>query len=91
MYTNATKNELETALSILNKEYDGNISFETLEQKTKNRISFTLKAISGMKGARYAASGRRLPKASWHVHGQLFDILSNLRNDIYVIALWQAY
>ncbi len=61
MTTNATIQELNTALAIINKDYDGNISFETLEQKTKNRVSFTLKAKSGLKGARLSHSGRKLP------------------------------
>lgn len=87
MTTNANINELQNALSILNKQYDGNISFETLEQKTKNRVSFTLKAKSKLKGARTSASGRNMPKASWHVHGTLFDILFELRSDIFILSL----
>jgi len=87
MTTNATIQELNTALAIINKDYDGNISFETLEQKTKNRVSFTLKAKSGLKGARLSHSGRKLPKASWHVHGELFDTLFSLRSDIFILSL----
>jgi len=87
MKTNATINELQTALNIINKKYGGNISFETLEQKTKNRVSFTLKAKSGLPGSRTSHSGRKLPKASWHVHGDFFDALFNIRPDIYIISL----
>lgn len=87
MKTNATIQELRTALDKVNEKYSGNISFETLEQKTKSRVSFTLKAKSGLPGSRVSHSGRKLAKASWHVHGELFDILFDLNPEIYILSL----
>ena len=46
MITNATIQELETALEKVNKDYNNNLIFNRLEQKTKNRVSFTLKIKS---------------------------------------------
>jgi hypothetical protein len=87
MKTNATIQELQTALEQVNKNYSGNISFETLEQKTKNRVSFTLRAKSGLPGSRVGFTGRKLPKASWHVHGELFDALFDINPEIYILSL----
>lgn len=87
MVTNATPAELRQALDKINKKYDGNISFCTLEHKTKSRVSFTLAAKSKLKGARRSHSGRNLPKASWHVHGDLFDALFEIREDIFILSL----
>lgn len=86
MYTNATINQLKQALSEVNNRYDGNISFNTLEQKTSKRVTFTLKAISGKPGSRLSHSGRKLPKASWHVHGHLFDALFSIDRNIYILS-----
>jgi hypothetical protein len=87
MYTNATIDQLKQALKEVNKRYNGNISFNTLDQKTSKRVSFTLKAISGQPGSRLSHSGRKLPKASWHVHGHLFDALFSIDRNIYVLSL----
>lgn len=87
MTTNATINELHQALRLINLNYDGNISFETLKQVSSKRISFTLRAKSGLIGARKSASGRNMPKASWHVHGELFDTLFKINPTIFIISL----
>lgn len=84
MITNATMQQLQAALQSVNERYDNNISFETIFQKSKKLVSFTLKAKSGLKGARYSHSGRKLPKASWHVHGHLFDALFEIDETIYI-------
>ena len=87
MKTNATIDQLKNALAEVNKKYSGNVSFETLEQKTKNRVSFTLRAKSGLPGSRVSHSGRKLPKASWHVHGELFDTLFDIDPEIYILSM----
>lgn len=87
MLTNATIEQLNEALVKVNAKYDGNISFNTLEQKTKNVVTFTLSAKSKLKGARKSASGRNLPKASWHVHGYLFDVLFSINPSCYVRSI----
>lgn len=87
MLTNATIEQLNEALTKVNAKYDGNIAFNTLEQKTKNVVTFTLSAKSKKKGARKAASGRNLPKASWHVHGYLFDVLFALNPTCYIRSM----
>ena len=86
MKTNATIGELTAAMAELQKKYPA-VSFETLEQKTKGRVSFTLKAKSGEPGSRLSHSGRKLPKASWHVHGEFFDLLFAMRSDIFIDSL----
>jgi hypothetical protein len=87
MTTNATISELNQALKVINAKYAGNISFNRIEQKTAGRVIFTLQAKSGQPGARYSFSGRRLPKASWHVHGEFFDALFSIRPTIFVRSL----
>lgn len=89
MTTNATAQELQTALQTLNAEYNGNISFNRFEPVSKTRFAFTLKAVSKLKGARTSGTGRNMPKASWHVHGKLFDILFSIRPDIYILSFGQ--
>lgn len=86
MKTNATINELTAAMAELQKKYPA-VSFQTLEQKTKGRVSFTLKAKSGEPGSRLGYSGRKLPRASWHAHGDFFDILFSVRSDIFIDSL----
>jgi hypothetical protein len=87
MKTNATIAQLNEALKELNKNYDGNISFREIEQVNSKRVKFTLKAISKKKGARISTTGRNLPFASWHVHGDFFDILFSIDENIYI---WSA-
>lgn len=86
MYTNATINQLETALSQINEKYNGNISFRDIRPVSAKRNLFTLKAKSGEIGSKTSARGRRTPSASWHVHGEFFDILFSIDPSIYVQA-----
>ena len=86
MYTNATISQLNQALEQINKEYNNNISFRDIKPVSAKRNLFTLKAKSGEKGSKFAASGRRTPSASWHVHGQFFDLLFSLDPSIYILS-----
>jgi len=87
MLTNATIQQLNEALSKVNEKYNGNISFRDIEQKTKNRVKFTLKAVSKKPGARISHTGRNLPSASWHVHGEFFDQLFAIDSNIYILSM----
>jgi hypothetical protein len=78
MTTTATIAELNEALAIINKKYEGNISFREITTKNSRRVQFTLRAVSGKKGARISYSGRNLPCASWHAHGDFFDALFSI-------------
>ncbi len=75
MKTTATIKELRKALLKTNKKHGYKLGFERIEQFTKNKVLFTLKSPSKIKGARVSHSGRNLPKASWHAHGNFFDML----------------
>lgn len=87
MKSTATISELYQALTIINEKYDGNISFNEIRQFNSKKTNFTLKAISGKKGARTSHSGRNMPKASWHVHGDFFDALFAIRKEIVIESM----
>ena len=75
MKTNAPYQVVVNAVNIVGKKYDGNISFNRLDEigKKKKYVNFTLAAKSGLKGSRNSWTGRKMPKASWEVHGEVFD------------------
>lgn len=75
MKTSATIEQLSQALKLTNETHGYQLSFNRIEQFSKNRVIFTLKSPSKVKGARVSHSGRNLPKASWHAHGNFFDLL----------------
>ena len=85
MITNATEQELQSALKVVNKNYGNNIIFNRLEQKGK-KMAFTLKIKSSKqsKGTRKSFQGRRLACACWHVHGEFFDALFGVNKDAFV-------
>lgn len=67
MKTNATINQLNKTLHFVNIKFDDNIRFKTLEQRTKNTISFTLTVKDSKKpGSRRSNNGRRIAAACWH-------------------------
>jgi hypothetical protein len=73
MKTTAKAETLQKALDVVNAKYDGNIEFERFEPNCRS-VNFTLRVKSSRKpGARRSQSGRRMAKACWHVHGDLFD------------------
>lgn len=85
MNTNANKFELEDALIAVNKLFEDNIIFKRIEQKSKNRIQFTLRTKkSREKGSRISYSGRHIPMACWHSHGFFFDALFTINENIWV-------
>lgn len=87
MKTNLDYVQLVECLNTVSAKFGNNISFNTLEERGK-LIQFTLKAKSGLEGSRNAASGRTIPKASWEVHGLLFEEMLKCGNDIYIYSAY---
>ena len=86
MKTSATIQQLELALKTVNKKHGYKLEFNRIEQMTRNRVVFTLKSPSKIKGARTSHSGRNLPKASWHAHGNFFDELFKVNPEAVVYS-----
>lgn len=79
---NATIENLQQALTAVNSKYAGNVTFNRIEQKTRNAVQFTLRVVSSHgKGARLSQSVNRngnrkhMTAACWHVHGHFFEEL----------------
>jgi hypothetical protein len=87
MKTTATIDQLRETLKITNEKHGYKLEFNRLEQSTRNRVLFTLKSPSKIKGARISHSGRNLPKASWHAHGNFFDELFIINPQAVVFSL----
>jgi len=82
----ATMQEMEQGLKALNEKYDGNIRFKRIEQQGNN-IRFTLTVCdSSKKGARRGFTGKRLAAACWHAHGDYFEALLSINNNIEIRA-----
>lgn len=75
----ATITDLEKALSIINKQYEGNIEFKVITaiNRKGDRVRFTLTVCDSRKaGARRGVwDNRRVHAACWHAHGDFFDAL----------------
>lgn len=83
LYRKCNIQDLEKALDIINKKYQGNITFNRLDNK-----GFTLKCKDSKKpGHRRGYSGRRLISACWHVHGDFFDALFEIKPEAIIISL----
>jgi len=86
MRTNLNHENLIKALEITNKKFGNNILFNRLEQSGK-WISFTLKVKDSKKeGSRIGFTGRRVAKACWHVHGELFDAMFELDSNTIIYS-----
>ena len=91
MRTNATFYQLETALNDINAKFDGNIIFNRLEQKTAKTNIFTLKVKDSKKAGHRLGyqrnkdgNRRKLINACWHVHGEFFDALFDIDENIFI-------
>ena len=74
-----SENQLNTCLNKVNKEQGYELIYNREPEKKGNFLHFTIKSKkSGISGARYSASGRKLINASWHAHGYLFDAILEL-------------
>lgn len=83
---NATINQMDLALTELNKKYDDNIIWNRAPEHIGNQLRFTLRVKSSRgKGAKLGRIGEQVGKparhtinACWHVHGDFFDILLDM-------------
>ncbi len=82
MTTNATIQELQTALNELNVHFNDNIKFKGITQISSNRVRFTLTVNDSSgpggrlgHGRKNNGERRKLSAACWHVHGHFFDCL----------------
>lgn len=87
MTTTATIDQLQKALKEVNKKQGYKLEFNRIEQKTKNRVLFTIKSASKIPGSRTSSKGRNLAKASWHAHGYLFDAILSINPDAIIFSL----
>lgn len=84
MITNATQQQIQTAIDRINETHGYTVSLKDFKPVSKNRNQFTIKAESGQPGSRNSWTGRRGPWASWHAHGYLFDELFDIDPDIFI-------
>ncbi len=87
MITNATSEQLNRALEIVNVRYDGNIAFKDIGYSSPSRRRFTLKARDCHgKGGRWNPTHTRHVGncACWHVHGHFFEALFKEHRNIWV-------
>ena len=78
--------QVKQALETINKKYDNNIVFKTLNE-LGHRVHFTLTVKNSRgKGGRIGHTGRRIAAACWHVHGTLFDEIFNICPDAVITA-----
>jgi len=93
MKTNATKKQLNEALNYVNLKFDNNVIFKSFEQKSKNRIMFTLRVKNssgpGAKISKFMGKERKTISACWHVHGYFFEFLFKHYSDIIIYSLDQ--
>lgn len=90
IFKNTTIGELEQALIEVNKKYDDNIEFREIgnynghvkatikvrdSQKAGHRVGF----VKTSKGNR-----RKMPCACWHVHGDFFEKLLEINEDVVI-------
>jgi len=70
--------DLEAALRDINKKYQGNIIFKSLEPNGGG-FNFTLTVKSSKDiGARRSGEGRKIAAACWHAHGDFFASLFSI-------------
>lgn len=77
MKTNASREIVEKAIALVNKEHNYKIALNRADQ-TGKWFNFTLKSPSGIPGARLSSTGRKLACASWHAHGYVIDNIFDL-------------
>jgi hypothetical protein len=91
---NTTKEEIDKALEEINKKYDSNVEYKGIENlKTIRFISHrvTLKVKDSTKaghrlGFTLTSKGnrRRINSACWHVHGDFFDVLLEINENVII-------
>lgn len=90
IFKNTTIGELEQALVEVNKKYDNNIVFREIFNKGKN-VSATLYTKDTQKAGHRVGfvrtsrgNRRKLPSACWHVHGDLFDAILKINENVVI-------
>lgn len=85
MITNATREQLDRALTEINWRYfNSNIRLKNWKYQGK-RLQFTLTVHdSHGLGSRHSHTGRRIAAACWHAHGYLFEQLFKINPDAWV-------
>lgn len=74
-------NDMQAALNTVNRAYDGNVTFNRLDQSWRN-INFTLRVKSSKgPGHRVSHTGRRIPSACWHVHRDFMKAIFDIAPD----------
>ena len=99
---NCTIGNLWDALRRVNDLYDNQVEFRGEPEHTNHGIKFTLKTKHNKaRGHGISFSGRHMPSACWHVHGNFFDRLFEVNPDAKVYSMgklitkhqgnWQDY
>jgi len=84
---NCSADDLQRALDAINNQFDNNVCWEREPERRGNQLMFTLRTKQGRKaGSRLTHTGRHIPKACWHVHGEFFDALFEIAPDAVVKA-----
>lgn len=83
---NVTAEQMTVALAKVNKQYRGNIEFETFEANGRG-VNFTLRVKdSSGPGHRLGFTGRKMAKACWHAHGHFFEALLAIAPDAEIVS-----
>ena len=78
---NVTEYHLQKALEIVNQKYNNNVIFKRLTPEGR-RYRFTLRVKDSKgDGAKTGYTGRHTISACWHVHGNFFDALLEIKPD----------
>ena len=92
---NVSRSDLEHALQLTNKKYDGNLTFDRIEPKGSMWLVTLKVKNSHGKGSRlsfpdYNKNGkqRHLINACWHAHGDFFEILLLFFGHLKMNAYW---
>lgn len=87
---NVTREQMEQALRIVNKRFNGNIEFHPSSELGKHHFRLTVKDTKGpgakVRKANGFQGGRRIKAACWHVHGFFFEALLSVNIDARVFT-----
>jgi len=93
IFKNATTEDLENALIVVNQRFNNNVIWNRFDINGKN-LNITLRVVSSKGrghsiGYGYLLSGhkpKRLISACWHVHGYFFEALLKIAPDAVIIS-----
>jgi hypothetical protein len=92
---NATVEQIQEALDIVNERYEGNIKFKRFDSKhtrhgARSTVTLTVKDSHAPGHRRGFSFGdrpaKRVAAACWHVHGHFFDALLKVCPDAVIIS-----